>query len=89
MAYRHHLGLPQQPEYTYLDDFLPSALSEAATAMGYQRAGFRILQLSAQAGTAAAGPLGTFTAAQLGKALDLHASRAIASSAFSLAISPM
>ena len=71
-----------------LADFPTSALTEAATSMGLQRAGLRLLSLSAQAGASHAGARGTRAVAQLGDGFDLYASRLIEDGLVRIALSP-
>ena len=78
-----------------LADFPTSALTEAATAMGFHRAGLRLLSLSAQAGASHVGARGTRAVArgtravaQLGDGFDLYASRLIEDGMGRIALSP-
>ena len=71
-----------------LDDFPTTALTEAATALSFQRAGLRVLSTSAQAGAAHAGGRGTRAVAQLGDGFDLYASRLIDDERVIMALSP-
>ena len=71
-----------------LDDFPTTALTEAATALSFQRAGLRVLSSSAQAGAAHAGGRGTRAVAQLGDGFNLYASRLIDDERAIMALSP-
>ena len=76
------------PPKADLADFPTSALTEAATALGLQRAGLRLLSTSAQAGASHAGARGTRAVAQLGDGFDLYASRLIEDGMVRIALSP-
>jgi hypothetical protein len=71
-----------------LEDFPTTALTEAATALSFQRAGYKVLSASAQAGAAHASIRGTRAVAQLGDAFDLFASRLIDDGRVIVALSP-